>query len=167
MFVIVCGGDYPGKSFVEEYCRNADFVIAADRGAQYCRDAGFVPDLIIGDMDSIDPETLNALGARGVEVMRASPEKDETDTGLAVNEALARGADCIRILAATGDRPDHTLANIHVLMAPLAKGVDAMMVSPRHDIFLMNSDREIRGHRGLIILYACFSFFYSIIDRHV
>ena len=85
------------------------FVIAADAGLRFLREKGREPDLIVGDFDS--------LGERptGENVVYHQPEKDDTDTMLAVREGLKRGYDHFLIFGGLGGRLDHTLANLQTL----------------------------------------------------
>ena len=87
-----------------------DFVIAADAGYRICRQLGIVPDLLLGDFDSMDQPVDFA------NVHRSPVEKDDTDTMLAVKTALEQGYDTIFIYGGTaGKRLDHTLANLQTL----------------------------------------------------
>ena len=88
-----------------------DFVIAADAGYRTCRQAGVVPDLLLGDFDSMDqPDDFT-------NVERSPVEKDDTDTMLAVRTGLARGCTEFYIYGGTGGkRLDHTLANLQTLL---------------------------------------------------
>ena len=89
-----------------------DYVIAADAGYLACLVAGVTPDLLLGDFDSLErpkdfPNTIRA----------ASPEKDDTDTLLAVRAGLEKGCDTFYFYGATGgQRLDHTLANFQTLL---------------------------------------------------
>ena len=88
-----------------------DFIIAADAGYRTCREAGIVPDLLLGDFDSMDqPEDF-------ANIHRSPVEKDDTDTMLAVKTALEQGCDTVYIYGGTGGkRLDHTLANLQTLL---------------------------------------------------
>ena len=90
----------------ELYIENGAFVIAADAGIEKLNKAGIVPDLIIGDFDS--------LGARpsGENVRIFPVEKDDTDTMLCLKHAIGQGANDVTILGGIGGRLDHTFANI-------------------------------------------------------
>jgi thiamine pyrophosphokinase len=100
-------------------------VIGADGGAGRALLAGLAVDLVVGDLDSLDAEDLAALVAAGAEVIRARPDKDESDTQLCLIAALERGATHIRILGALGgSRVDHQLANVSLLALPLLDGLD-------------------------------------------
>ena len=95
-----------------------DFVIAADAGYRVCRQAGIVPDLLLGDFDSMDqPEDF-------ANIHRSPVEKDDTDTMLAVKTALDEGCDTVYIYGGTGGkRLDHTLANLQTLLFLRRRGV--------------------------------------------
>ena len=89
---------------------SGDLVIAADAGYRVCQQAGIVPDLLLGDFDSMDqPDFPN--------IRRSPVEKDDTDTMLAVKTALEEGCDTVYIYGGTGGkRLDHTLANLQTLL---------------------------------------------------
>ncbi|NMP36569.1 MAG: thiamine diphosphokinase [Clostridiales bacterium] len=85
------------------------FITAADAGLRQLQAAGIKPDLIIGDFDSL------GFVPQGADVIRCKPEKDDTDTMLAVRRALDDGYTDIRLYGCCGGRLDHTLANIQTL----------------------------------------------------
>ena len=104
-------------TLVARLAPNADLVIAVDGGGVVCLEGGVTPDVLVGDLDSADSETVDtAARAR-----RPSPplpaEKDATDLELAIAEARAQGADEIVVTAATSGRLDHTLAALAALAA--------------------------------------------------
>ena len=88
-----------------------DFVIAADAGFRLCRSLGILPDLLLGDFDSMEaPRDFAHL-------IRVPVEKDDTDTMLAVREGLRQGCTDFHIYGGTGGkRLDHTLANFQALL---------------------------------------------------
>jgi len=151
MFLIVSGGDAPDPAFLQARAEKARMIIAADRGAGYCLRAGVRPDIVVGDMDSISPAALREVERSGIPFIQHSPEKDKTDTQLALDIALDRGTSCIEMVACTGDRFDHSLANVHLLYAALKAGVDAAITAPSHRIFLVDSDAGIDGMKGAVL----------------
>lgn len=88
-----------------------DLVIAADAGYRICQALDIVPDLLLGDFDSMaQPEGFP-------NVLRSPVEKDDTDTMLAVKTALDRGCGAVHLYGGTGGRRlDHTLANLQALL---------------------------------------------------
>lgn len=88
-----------------------DLCIAADAGYRACQQAGVVPDLLLGDFDSMDqPEDF-------ANVLRSPVEKDDTDTMLAVKTGLEKGCKEFYLYGGTGGkRLDHTLANLQTLL---------------------------------------------------
>lgn len=99
------------------------FVIAADGGLEKLKDLGVTPDLILGDFDS--------LGDRPTDenVLTFPVEKDDTDTMLAVKEALSRGYQTLWISGGTGGRLDHTVANLQTLLYAVNAGAEAYLIS--------------------------------------
>ena len=98
-------------------------LIAADGGARAVLAIGLLPDLVVGDGDSLTPRRSRRLVAAGVELRLASPDKDESDTELCLLAAIEAGATRITILGAFGgDRPEHTVANLLLLADPRLDG---------------------------------------------
>lgn len=87
-------------------------VIAADRGLDHCLKAGITPHYAVGDFDS-----ARSTVPEGVERISAPAEKDDTDTGLAVNIGIEHGCEEFRLFSALGGRLDHTIACIQTLFS--------------------------------------------------
>ena len=117
--VIISGGEYGPIGPLEEN----DFIIACDRGLVWCRQAGIVPDLLLGDFDSLPSEE-----AGQIPVLRYPVEKDDTDTMLAVRWAIAHEYDEVCLFCALGGSLDHLLANIQTLHFAAAAGLRASAV---------------------------------------
>ena len=100
-------------------------LIAADGGAAWALRAGLVPDVVVGDFDSLGSADRARLEALGVELRVASPDKDESDMELCLLTALEAGHHRITILGALGvTRPEHSLANMLLLADPRLDGVE-------------------------------------------
>ena len=115
--VIFTGGTVrPGKA-LQVALTTADLMIAADSGATTARQYGYVPAIIVGDFDSLNPPALQQLQQQGSQLIQAPVEKNETDTELAIQVALEQGATAITLLGALGGtRFEHTIANILLLV---------------------------------------------------
>jgi len=153
MFLIVAGGEPPGKELLHGLALKADMIIAADKGAQYCLESGITPGLVVGDMDSLDQGSVDTLSALGVAMKRVNADKDQTDTEIALDEAILRGAKRVEIVGAIGDRIDHTLANIHLLRKAMRHGIAARITSETQQIFLVDSSETIIGSQGRTVSF--------------
>ena len=130
-----------------------DIVISADGGASNALKMGLVPDVVIGDMDSIKfkvKEKINKKSAK-TRYISTSPEKNESDTQLAVDYALSLGIKKLIITGAVGDRIDHTLANIILLSSPGLEDIDARILTDNSDMFVIRKPVTINGHPGKIV----------------
>lgn len=127
-------GEYHGEG--RPFCENA-LIIAADGGLLHCDADRLTPELAIGDFDSLGrlPE--------GVRVITYPIEKDDTDTALAVEEAIARGADEILLFGALGGRLDHTLANITLLRALSQRNIPSYIVGEREVLTVLSAGERL------------------------
>ena len=99
-------------------------VIAADSGMEFLRRNQIVPQVIIGDFDSVSSETLEWFQAKNHIIWhKLNPVKDDTDTEFAIRESIRRGATEITIIGGTGTRLDHVLGNISLLGIGLEEDV--------------------------------------------
>jgi thiamine pyrophosphokinase len=129
-------------------------VVAADGGARGARRLGFPIDLLVGDCDSIDPLELARLEASGVPVRRSRPDKDESDTELAVLAAIELGASSLVVVGAFGGRRlDHELANVALLAHPALAGRPAMLLSAGARVTLLSgpASLESEGRVGDVV----------------
>lgn len=101
------------------------FTVAVDAGAEAMRAAGRVPDVLVGDLDSVTGETLAWAERDGARIERHPPRKDVTDGELALD--VARGMPEVLFLGSGGGRADHALANLH-LLARAAAQADASAI---------------------------------------
>lgn len=113
--IVVTGGFAPDPRALDRLPR-IDCVVCADSGFDHARALGLDVDLLVGDLDSISDVGRAAAEALGVEILLAAPDKDLTDTELALAAGATRGATAITVLTGGGDRLDHVLG----VMAALA-----------------------------------------------
>lgn len=126
----------------------ADLLIAADGGAVALLRAGRLPQIVIGDLDSVDAASLASLTGQGVAFQRYPRAKDETDLELALRFAAEQGATTIDVLGALGGRWDHTLANVALLNHPVLHGRRTRLLADRQELFLVHGTALIEGQPG-------------------
>jgi thiamine pyrophosphokinase len=103
------------------------------------------PDLVIGDLDSIDARTLARLRRLGVPLETYPADKDATDSDLAVERARAWGATAITLVGALGGvRHDHGLANVLLLTRTELAGVRMTLLDNRHEVMLLRGGTTAR-----------------------
>ena len=151
--LIVADGDVPTRDAVDRLLGvvGAELVIAADGGALKASALGFPVDVVVGDFDSLAPADVELFRARGADVVIHPAAKDESDTELAVREALARGATSILIVGAFGGaRLEHTIANLLLLAMPELAGRDVRLADGASEVRLLDGDAPltIEGQRG-------------------
>jgi len=139
-------GAGPSSAYVTE----GAFVIAADGGLDKLNALHITPDLILGDFDS--------LGARptGENVLTFPVEKDDTDTMLAIKEAVKRGYKTLYISGGVGGRLDHTIANIQSLWFADRLGVRAFLVGQGQTLTVLTDGEACFSAdcRGKISLFS-------------
>jgi thiamine pyrophosphokinase len=131
--LILAGGQAPTRARLDGawpgWNDDIELVVAADGGAGHADRLETTLDLWVGDGDSLDAEALAGLVAAGIAVQLARPDKDESDTELAVRAALDRGATRLTIVGALGGpRLDHALANVALLAMDELGGRDVRLI---------------------------------------
>ncbi|MHB1315651.1 MAG: thiamine diphosphokinase [Christensenellales bacterium] len=134
--VILGNGFPPSKELVMQYLSGAK-VICCDGAANWAFKMGVPVDVVVGDMDSI---CIDTGAVRKVCLPR---EKDDTDMQAGVNLAVGMGCTDITILGALGNRMDHSLANIHLLVQLHKKNIAARIINENNTVFVANSPFEI------------------------
>ena len=145
---IYTGGAVTEKN-ISERPGEDDLVIAADSGYRNAKKMGVVPNLLLGDFDSLNqseklPEDL--------EILQVPAEKDDTDTQLAVRVALERGAKQLVIIGGLDGRLDHTLSNLAILEDLASRHISAIITNGQNRV------RFIRDS-GVILMRDGFRYF--------
>lgn len=113
--VVFVNGEVRDYATLARWLRPGDHLIGADGGTRHILALTLMPDAVVGDLDSLEPETVDVLIDQGVDVERYPATKDQTDLELAIERGIRAGADEILLLGALGGRLDQTLANLLIL----------------------------------------------------
>ena len=146
--LMVASGQRPGRGLLLKRAEGTDYVVAIDGGLHALHDAGILPQLIVGDLDSVDQELVSQYRRMECEFLTAREEKNETDAMLALDEAVKRGATEIIFLGATGGRIDHLLSNLMLLKRAYEKKVQLTIEDDLQEIELYTGCFEICGQVG-------------------
>ena len=118
--LIFLHGDLTCISHIPAHAKATELIIAADGGAEYAIACGLSPHVLIGDMDSISPSTMEQLNNKTI--VKVYPrEKDYTDAELAIQYAVKEKATSIYIAGFLGRRIDHMMATLFYLSTLPAK----------------------------------------------
>lgn len=143
--LIVGSGSISDSEFLKSRYSWADLVIAADGGAESLMKACLMPQVVLGDFDSLSGIVLEEIKLNNnVEILSFPVRKDYTDMNIAMNLAIERGATELVIMGGSGSRLDHTMANITLLYNLLEKGVKGSLEDEHNQIFMINHTITIR-----------------------
>ena len=155
--VIFANGDLTDIEAARALLQPGDYLIAADGGANHLLRMGILPEIVIGDLDSIDEEKMYELTAAEVGIEQYPEDKDENDFELALRYALELGPSAILIVGALGGRLDHTLANLSLLTDPAFSALDIRLDDGVEEVFFCRASAsnggqaEVRGRSGDIV----------------
>jgi len=126
------------------------YVIAADSGLHHAPMLGLDVDLVIGDMDSVEPAILDTAIQGGSTAQLYPSDKDHTDLELAVEAALALRLDRIFVVGSYAGRLDHLLGAMQLLVAVAERGAEITWTDGRTSVAVCRPGRTvvIRGHAG-------------------
>lgn len=146
--IILTGGD-PVAPTLRHRLPRPDLVVAADSGYHLAQLLSMRVDLLIGDLDSIDPD----VDLSDTEVLRHPPDKEKSDLELAIDAASARGATNLVVVGGGGGRLDHLLANAAVIAAYSEAPVQ--WFTGAEIVYVVSGTQVIRGSIGdLVTLLA-------------
>lgn len=150
-FIYTGGEIFPEN--ITEKAKAGDIKIAADGGYNNALRLGVRVDILLGDFDSIGEHKTD----EDVEIIKVPAEKDFTDTQLAVETAIERGADEIVIIGGLSGRLDHTMSNISILEDLSTRRVHALITDGNNRIRFINSTSTLiakSGYKYVSILLA-------------
>ena len=141
-FIYTGGEVFPDN--ITEHPKGDDLCIAADSGFHNARACGDRVDILVGDLDSIGSYRLD----KKTELLQVPAEKDVTDTQLAVETAIERGARELVIIGGFGGRADHMLSNLAILEDLSARGIYAMMLDGQNRARFLRSTSTLIPRSG-------------------
>jgi len=141
--IIVANGDPPTVEDLSHWWRPSTQLIAADGGAHHALALGLTPNVVIGDMDSLDVETRDKLTQQGCRLILHPEDKDETDLELALLLAAREEATEIIILGALGGRLDQLLANVLLLTLPELTSMSVRLVDAWQEALVVHGGTHV------------------------
>ena len=148
-FLIISGGKKVDIEIAKGYISMADYIICVDKGLEYANENEIKPNLILGDMDSVDEKILNMYDKNTINIFPR--DKDYTDTTIAIKKAISLGAKEVNLIGVTGSRIDHTLANIKLLLELKKNKVKAKIIDDYNVIFLVDDYIKVKKKSNQVV----------------
>lgn len=143
--VIIGGGKNGNAVFYRSLILDNDYIICADGGYDLAMEMGIEPDILIGDLDSVKSENINT------EIIKYPTRKDATDGEIAVDYAIEKGYDDILMIGFIGNRMDHTMTNISLLIRIKRAGRNGVIIDYNNEIRLIEDSITVSGKKGDLI----------------
>lgn len=147
---VMLAGKPPSKDEVIAIMKSTDKVLAIDGGASILLERGIVPDIAIGDFDSILPKDLEYLREINVPLVTFKSDKDFTDLELGLKFLVSMKASSAKILGASDRHPDHHLANYMAISLDAFRSINLEILNPPFRSFVVREGNatKIEGNPG-------------------
>ncbi len=148
--VIFANGNLSNLSRAKEIIISQDYLICADGGVKHVFKLGLIPQIVIGDFDSISPSLLGQARLSPTTLIKYPRKKDKTDFELVIDYCLEKKFQEIIIFGILGNRIDHLMANIFLLTKVQTenKSIKIKIVEGRKEIYILNKEIIINGQIG-------------------
>ena len=140
---MVAGGRSPDCGWLKEAAQGYEGyeIWCIDRGADWCRRSNLAPDMLIGDLDSISTDTADWAREHSVQMKKYPPEKDFTDTQLAIDMAKEGEKAFILLTGCFGGRMDHLYSTI---FSCAYSGLSCCLADHRETLFVLRGGQSLR-----------------------
>lgn len=162
--IVIVGNGTLSKKFVA-LIQPGDYVIGVDRAAYWLIREGRLPDVAIGDFDSVTEEELSQIKKSVPSMLQFSKDKDQTDMELAFRHAIEKRPTDVLVLGGTGSRLDHTMATWQLLDLLLTAKIPHVLINETNRIRLMGPGKiviEKASYRYVSILPYTKSIIFSL-----
>jgi len=145
--LILANGSPPSRNLLTRFLKDIDLFICADGGANTAARFGLTPDLIIGDLDSITPNTRRKLSR--VQTKRIVSQ-NSTDLEKAISWAARNSVSEVIVLAATGKRLDHAIGNLSAL-AKFSRKLNVRFVDDESELLYVGRSFRSEFNVGTVV----------------
>lgn len=143
--IILAGAPIENLQWAKKQIKGDDYIICADGGAHHAKEMGVVPDLVIGDFDSICPDLLRFYQQHDTVEARCDPDQYSTDFMKALSRV--REGDEVVVMGAMGARADHDFSN-YLILSDLKQSNHIALLSDKEERRILQSDFKFSGEVG-------------------
>jgi thiamine pyrophosphokinase len=147
-YLVITNGSFGDLDWYRRRVGQFKRTVCADGGAGRARELGIIPDWIVGDMDSISEYDRRFMEEAGVNFELHPPEKDSTDTQIALELVERQGGRDIVVWGGTGSRLDHNLSNILSASSFMERGINIVFESPDLSVYFVKRQLVVPGAPG-------------------
>ena len=146
-WILLLNGDLELNDEIRALLLSGRPILAADGGSNHLHaiqdtERAIIPQIIVGDLDSVARSTLIEYQKHQVEIIKFPADKDQTDLELALDLLLARDVTSTIILGALGGDLDHQLGNLFCLAQEKYRSLNPVVIDPLHIIEVLWSDTK-------------------------
>ncbi|MEJ8553729.1 thiamine diphosphokinase [Tepidibacter sp. Z1-5] len=149
--LIIANGSMNDYDFYKNIIKGYDCIICADGASNHAYNINIDPDIIIGDLDSIDDKVKQHFIDKNIRFNKFPSKKDKTDTEICIDYAIHIGSKEIDFIGVLGTRMDHSLANVNLLYSLLKRGIKSRIINENNEIHITDDKIQIAGNKGDII----------------
>ncbi len=149
--IIFCSGEMSDKDICDISIINSSLIICSDGGFHHANKLGITPDVVIGDFDSSDIKL-----SKNTKQIIYPPEKDHTDTNIAIDYAIEQGCNEILIYGGFGKRLDHEFSHFSLLLYGLNKGIKIKLINQHNEIFMENRSFSLKRNNKKYVSFFPF-----------
>ena len=140
--VLVANGQRPSHPKIIQIIKDAEKIICIDNGYEIIKDLKIIPSVIIGDLDSVN---LNKVD-QSVEIIKRE-DQNLSDLEKALNYCIEKGFSKVYLLASTGLRDDHNLANL-ILIIDFIEKINVIILSDKYEIEAVKGKKEYKSKKN-------------------
>ena len=159
--LIVANGDFPSHPIPLEILRNSTSILSCDGATNSLISNGYMPNLIIGDLDSIIDKHKKNLS----DIIIENNDQEENDLRKAINYAIKKNIKEINIIGATGKREDHSLGNIFSLL--IYKNENIKIFTDTGFFRCIHKSSKIKSFKGQQVSLFCTNPDTEITTKHL
>lgn len=135
--IIITNGEIKNVEYIKKIIREDDYIISVDGAIKYVFKMDIVPDIALGDFDSIEPGLLEIIKEKNIPMETFPCKKDKTDTELAIDLAIEKGSSDIILLGGLGSRIDHSFTNLALMARLCRKGIKCRVFNENNDCYFI------------------------------
>jgi len=140
--VIVANGEFPTHPIPLQILNKATSILACDGAANTLVKKGYIPDIIIGDLDSLSDENKTKYNNRII----LEENQSDNDLRKAINYSIKNNINTISVLGASGKREDHMIGNIFSLLD--YKDINIKIYTDTGIFSCIHKDQNIESFKG-------------------